>query len=205
MTGSATSPRASAITVAARFFHTLSVRAGAPRPLDEGVEGHAILEAHAPQAQRHARRLVAARMADHHGVGLDAAVIGGEVGMAPMKTICRMINWGKGSFRLDAYDENLVFNDTFNEATESILIEAMRQTDEVRRLMPELPPLDANLQLCIPMTPKLSELDASELETLQLVINFGRVKSVIDKTPETDHKAIHNLHKLLREGYVEVD
>ncbi|OGQ88249.1 MAG: hypothetical protein A2289_22805 [Deltaproteobacteria bacterium RIFOXYA12_FULL_58_15] len=136
---------------------------------------------------------------------LQSAVIGGEVGMAPMKTICRMINWGKGSFRLDAYDENLVFNDTFNEATESILIEAMRQTDEVRRLMPELPPLDANLQLCIPMTPKLSELDASELETLQLVINFGRVKSVIDKTPETDHKAIHNLHKLLREGYVEVD
>jgi len=71
--------------------------------------------------------------------------------------------------------------------------------------MPELPPLDAKLQLCIPMTPKLAELKPSELETLQLVLNFNRVKSVIDKTPGTDHEAINNIHKLLREGYLEVE
>ena len=85
---------------------------------------------------------------------IQSAVIGGEVGMGPMKTICRMINWGKGGFRLEPYDDNLQFKETFQESTESILIEALRQSDEIRRVMPELPPLDAKLQLCVPMTPK---------------------------------------------------
>ncbi|MFC1610182.1 FHA domain-containing protein [Myxococcota bacterium] len=136
---------------------------------------------------------------------IQSAVIGGEVGMGPMKTICRMINWGKGSFRLEAYDENLQFKETFQESTESILIEALRQTDEIRRMMPELPPLDTKLELCIPMTPKLSALSASEIDTVQLVLNFNKVKAIIDKTVGTDHEAITNIHKLLREGYIEVE
>lgn len=136
---------------------------------------------------------------------IQSAIIGGEVGMLPMKAICRMINWSKGAFRLEAYDEGAEFKETFKESTESVLIEALRQSDEVRRIMPELPPMDATLTLCIPMTPKLSELSETELDTLQLVLNFNRVKSVIDKTPEPDHRAITNLHRLLRDGYLETD
>lgn len=136
---------------------------------------------------------------------LQTAVIGGEIGMAPMKAICRMINWSKGGFRLEPYDENINPKDTFTASTESLLIEALRQADEVRRVMPEMPSMDANLALCIPMTPRLSHLSRSELDTLQLVLNFNRVKAVIDKTPATDHEAITNLHKLLREGYVEIE
>ena len=78
-------------------------------------------------------------------------------------------------------------------------------SDEIRRMMPELPPLNAKLQLCIPMTPKLSALSASEIDTLQFVLNFNKVKPIIDKTPGTDHEAINNIHKLLREGYIEVE
>jgi hypothetical protein len=136
---------------------------------------------------------------------LQTAVIGGEVGMAPMKAICRMINWAKGGFRLEPYDENITLKETFTGSTESLLIEALRQADEVRRIMPELPPMDANLSWCIPMAPNLSDLSKSELDTMQLVLNFNKVKAVIDKTPATDHEAITNLHKLLREGYVETD
>jgi hypothetical protein len=139
------------------------------------------------------------------GGQLQAAIIGGEVGIAPMKAICRMMNWSKGAFRLEAYDQSFQSKETFQESTESILIEALRQLDEVRRIMPELPPLDAKVLLCVPMVPKLSELKPRELETLQMVINFNRVKAVIDKTPGTDHEAIVNLHKLLRDGYIEVE
>jgi hypothetical protein len=136
---------------------------------------------------------------------IQSAVIGGEVEMGPMKTFCRMINWGKGGFRLEAYDDNFQFKETFNASTESILIEALRQSDEIRRIMPELPPLDAHLQPCIPMTPRLADLKASEADTLQLVFNFNRVETVIDKTPGTDHEAITNIHRLLRDGYIEVE
>jgi len=71
--------------------------------------------------------------------------------------------------------------------------------------MPELPPPDAKLILCTPMVPKLADLKPGELETLQMVLNFNRVKAVIDKTNGTDHEAIVNLHKLLKEGYIEVE
>ncbi len=136
---------------------------------------------------------------------MQAAIIGGEVGLSPMKSICRMLGWEKGAFRLEPYDANAQLKETFQEATESILIEALRQQDEIKRMMGELPPVDAKLALCVPMVPKLGDLKGPELDTLQLVINFNRVKAVIDKTPGTDHEAITNLHKLLREGYIEVE
>ncbi len=65
--------------------------------------------------------------------------------------------------------------------------------------------MEAKLNLCVPMVPKLSDLKPKELDTLQLVLNFNRVKAVIDKTPGTDHEAITSIHRLLRDGYVEVE
>jgi len=136
---------------------------------------------------------------------LQTAVIAGEVGLAPMKAICRMMNWNQGSFRLEPYDQNFSAKEMFTESTESILIEALRQLDEVRRLMPEMPPLESKLMLCVPMVPKLSELKPGELDILQMVINFNRLKAVIDKTPGTDHAAIVAVHRLLKDGYIEVE
>ncbi len=132
------------------------------------------------------------------------AVIGGEPPMLPMKALCRMVCWERGSFQLDAWDDTVEFPATFEESTESILIEALRQSDEIRRIQEDLPPPDAALALCVPLTPKLAELSKSELESLQLAINFGTVQAVVDKTPGPDHEAFTNLHKLLREGYLEV-
>ena len=136
---------------------------------------------------------------------LQYAVIGGEVGLKPMKAFCRMVTWNKGGFRLEPGDENAEFPDTFKDPTESVLIEALRQADEVKRLMPEMPGFDQKLNLCVPLTPKLSQLNPSELETLQLVLNFNKLRAIIDKTPGPDHEAITNVHRLLRDGYLEVE
>jgi hypothetical protein len=134
---------------------------------------------------------------------IEYAVIAGDLPMKPMKALCRMITWTSGTFQLEPYDESIELPERLTESTESILIEALRQFDEVKRLMPDLPPLEAHLALCVPMTPKLSALKPSELDTLQLAINFGTAKSVMDKTPSSDHEALTNLHKLIAQGYLE--
>jgi hypothetical protein len=136
---------------------------------------------------------------------LTYAVIGGQPPMSPMKAICRMMAWDEGSFELEPFEEGLEFPETFEESTESILIEALRQHDEVKRLLPELPPLDSHVTLCVPMVPKLSSLKPPELETLQLAINHGNLQAVVDKTPGPDHEALVNLHKLVTKGYLEVE
>jgi hypothetical protein len=135
---------------------------------------------------------------------LEYAVIGGEP-MKPMKAICRMVAWDKGAFHLEEWDGTADFPETFSEPTESVLMEALRQHDELRKLLPELPPPESALTLCVPMVPKLSALSPAELDTLQLVLNFNTFKHIVDKTEATDHEAVNNLKKLLAEGYLEVD
>ncbi len=133
------------------------------------------------------------------------AVIGGEPPMRPMKAMCRMMSWQEGSFQLDPYDDGVEFPEVFEESTESILIEALRQTDEIKKALGDLPPLESAIKLCVPLAPKLSGLSAGELDTLQLAVNFGTLKAVIDKTVNSDHEAIVNLAKLLRDGYLEAE
>jgi len=132
------------------------------------------------------------------------AVIGAEDSMPPMKAICRMVAWDKGTFRLEDYSGPETFEHTFKRSTEGILMEAMRQHDEMQRMLHEMPDNDAQLQLCVPMAPKLNELSKEELDTVQMTLNFGNLGQIIDKVGETDLEAVTSVRKLLKAGYIEV-
>lgn len=138
------------------------------------------------------------------GGQLQAATIA-DLSLPAMKAIARMMTWTTGNFILDVLDENLKFDQPFTENTESVLIEALRQVDEIRRIQKELPPGDTKLNVCIPMVPRLSELSKSELDTMQAIMNFDTYQMVLDKDPRPDHSVVMDVHKLLREGYVEQD
>lgn len=131
------------------------------------------------------------------------ASINGEPELKAFKAFCRMAAWERGAFTLDPVDESAQFPETFQESTESLLIEALRQVDEMRRIAPSLPKPDVKLRMKAPLAARLSALTDSELDTLQLALNGATVKQVIDKTPASDHEAMVNLHKLVKEGYVE--
>lgn len=132
------------------------------------------------------------------------AIIGQEESMTAMKALCRMVKWEKGAFRLDPYDDTAKFPETFKEPTESILIEALRQTDEIRKMLDDMPELNSEMALCVPLTPKLSDLDPQELDILQLALNFVSLQQVLDRSPATDHQALTHLQRLMRDGYLEV-
>ena len=124
--------------------------------------------------------------------------------LPPMKALCRILMWESGAFVLGPWEDNLEFVETLTAPTESLLMEALRQMDELKRLQRDLPPPEAQLHLCVPMTPKLSALTARELDTLQIAINFTSVKDIVDRAPATDFEVYTHLHKFIMQGYLEV-
>jgi pSer/pThr/pTyr-binding forkhead associated (FHA) protein len=139
------------------------------------------------------------------GGQMQYAVITGEPSMRPMKALCRMVGWDKGGFSLEEWDGKTEFAESFsNQSTESVLMEALRQHDELRNMMGDIPAPDAALTLRVPIVPKLSALKEGELDTLQAAINFGQFQAAVDKAPVTDFEAVCNLRKLLREGFLDV-
>jgi hypothetical protein len=66
-----------------------------------------------------------------------------------------------------------------------------------------MPAGETKLTMCVPLMPRLSELSKSELDTLQSIMNFDTYQMVLDKDQRSDHAVVMDVHKLLREGYVE--
>ena len=81
-------------------------------------------------------------------------------------------------------------------------MEGMRQLDEFNRIRPELPQPDQALGLASPLTPPLKELKENDLDILQLVINYGQMRAILDRSPKTDLETAQALLNLINKGYV---
>jgi pSer/pThr/pTyr-binding forkhead associated (FHA) protein len=121
--------------------------------------------------------------------------------IAPRKSMFRMLTWATGTFELEAPDDKSVLEE-IQDSTEGLLMEGMRQLDEFRRIEGELPTRDAPVGLAVPMTPPLKELQPNDLDVLQLVINFGQLGAVLDRSPRTDLETAQALLTLMQKGYV---
>jgi hypothetical protein len=121
--------------------------------------------------------------------------------LAPRKAMFRMLTWTTGTFELEAPDEKSVLEE-IQDSTEGLLMEGMRQLDEFRRIEPELPQREEPLTITVPLTPLLKDLQPQDLDVLQLVINFGQMQAVLDRSPRTDMETAQTLLTLMQKDYV---
>jgi hypothetical protein len=121
--------------------------------------------------------------------------------IAPRKAMFRMLTWMTGTFELEPPDEKSVLEE-IQDSTEGLLMEGMRQLDEFRRLEPELPSRDAPLGVSVPLTLPLRDLQPQDLDVVQLVINYGQLGAVLDRSPKTDLETAQGLLELLKKGYL---
>jgi len=91
-----------------------------------------------------------------------------------------------------------------NEPTEGLLMEAMRQLDEIRRLEKEIPARTARIVLANPITTPLRSLTPEQLDLVQVVHNHGQVSLILDKSPTTDLETYQGLLDLTKAGVVAV-
>ncbi len=131
------------------------------------------------------------------------ATIDESFDIPPRKAIYRMLTWSSGSFELEPPDDKEVL-DELHDSTESLLMEGMRQLDEVKRIESDLPPRNALLSLATPLMTPLRDLSPAELDVLQLAVNNGRVATVLDRSAGTDLDTFEALRKLIAREYLVV-
>jgi hypothetical protein len=129
------------------------------------------------------------------------AVINENHDLGPQKSFNRIITWERGEFELRPPD-NQEFMVELDESTEHLLMEALRQLDELRRIQGSLPAFDQTLMIAVPLQAPLRELSPEELDVLQLIINWGTLQGVFDNASQDDVTLATHAASLIERGYV---
>lgn len=121
----------------------------------------------------------------------------------PLKAMFRILSWDDGDFDLMGPEPHN-FPSVIEMPTEHVLMEGLRQLDELRRQKNQLPDDDAVITIPIPLEKKLSQLDEANLDIFQVVFNHGRltVKDIINSSELSDKEAAEVLQKLLTAKYL---
>lgn len=129
---------------------------------------------------------------------------GGAEPLPPLKAVYRMLTWETGVFELDPLDDQ-VYSEVIDLSVQEVLMEAFRQKDELAQLHARLPLLGAKVSMIRPLEAKLSDLDAAELDVLQLAYNRGTLGGAMDTSPLSDLDTAKALVRLLEQGYLQID
>jgi hypothetical protein len=119
----------------------------------------------------------------------------------PRKAFYRMFAWTEGAFDLKPLGEHIVAEE-IAESTTSLVLEGVRQLDEIRILEPKLPRRGARLHAAEPLPGNLRDLATEEIQLFQLVLHHSTLETVIDNFPGTDFDAYTCLLDLMRRGFV---
>ncbi len=124
--------------------------------------------------------------------------------ITPLKAMYRVLTWNRGAFDFGSAEEK-EYVDEIDAPLEVIMMEGMRQIDEIANLGPDLPDNDATLTVSQPLVPPLRELSPEALDVLQLIYNYGHMETVLNKSLAMDFETSSILLKLVRGNYVRVE
>ena len=125
-------------------------------------------------------------------------------GILPVKCVFRLLTWSRGPFEFQPSEE-MTFPDEINASVQELLMEGLRQIDELTALRDRLPDLTAALRLAQPMLAPLRSLSPLQLDVLQSAHNQGQLGAVLDQSPATDLDAARIVLELVAAGYLHVD
>jgi hypothetical protein len=117
------------------------------------------------------------------------------------KAFYRMFRWTEGAFDLQPIGEHHV-TEEIAETTTSLMLEGMRQLDEIHMIEPKLPRHGARLSAAEPLPGNLRDLATEEIQLFQLILHNGSLETVIDTFPGTDFEAYTCLLGLMKRGFV---
>jgi len=130
------------------------------------------------------------------------AVIDGAEEIPPIKAFCRIMTWKEGTFDMEPPGEAPPVAEPIGMSTEGLLMEAMRQLDELNRLEDSLPPRESAIGVVVPLEAQLRDLTPAELDVLQLVINEGVIDGVLSRSMTSELETAQILGSLMQRGYV---
>lgn len=128
-----------------------------------------------------------------------------EAPIPPLKCFYRLLTWTAGNFRMDALNPAPSFDTEIEGDTRNLVLEGMRQFDELKLYVEHLPGRTARLRVAHPLRARLSALSAEALDTLQLVLNHGEVGKVLDYSEASDLETCQDLLYLVQNDYLSTE
>lgn len=121
-------------------------------------------------------------------------------GVAPLKTLYRMLGWQNGSFALDPPDTR-EFAGAIDVSAQEVLMEGFRQQDELGQLKHKLP-AEGRLVLKVPLTSHLRDLEDADLDLLEAALNAESLDAFLDAATGPDLESAQALLSLVQRGYL---
>lgn len=121
----------------------------------------------------------------------------------PVKMFVRIMTWEEGTFEMEPPEER-TFEKPMEISTEGLLMEAMRQIDEFKRLGDSIPDIGARLSIARPLKGKLRDLAPEDLDVVQIALEKGDVQSIIAAAGDDDAFS-GRLAKLIKNGFLAVE
>jgi hypothetical protein len=126
--------------------------------------------------------------------------INDSAALKPQKAFYRLLTWSQGVFNLEPAFTGTLPED-INASVESLLMEGVYQSDEVRRIEGDAPKPGSkfapNLQ-----AGRLRDLSPEELDVFQTVLAHATLEDVLDNFAGTDLEAYTGLIALIQKGFV---
>lgn len=132
------------------------------------------------------------------------ATINDLADMPPLKSMYRVLTWTGGSFDLEPAEERVITGE-INATVQELLMEGLRQIDELNNIRHLLPDLTAHLTIPHPLKPALRDLGPVELDVFQIAFNHRLMATVLNKCPATDLETAQAVLKLIQGGYLRVE
>jgi pSer/pThr/pTyr-binding forkhead associated (FHA) protein len=124
-------------------------------------------------------------------------------GLHPRKAFFRLLCTAQGRFSLEE-PESLDFAGPLSHSAEELLMEAMREHDELAQLASRLPNAGARFVVPSPLKAPLEELEESELELMRAALIAPSYAGLLDRRPEPDLEIGRVVIQLLERGYLGV-
>lgn len=126
-------------------------------------------------------------------------------GLPPLKALTRVLSWEDGTFELVGPEPHN-FPDPLKMPTEHILMEGLRQLDELKHKQSKLPPPGSRLGIARPLKSRLAELAPAELDVFQLaLVSPVTIQGVFDRTTADAGEIAAIIEKLIKKKYLTVD
>jgi hypothetical protein len=122
----------------------------------------------------------------------------------PLKSVYRMLTWTRGSFELGPPDEREMVGE-ISASVQELLMEGLRQIDELAVIRDKLPDISANLTVPHPLEPSLRDLAPLALDVLQLAYNHQQLAMILNQSAATDLDTARVVLSLLDGGYLRVE
>ncbi len=148
------------------------------------------------------------KSAGHDGIiTLDGGLVGdaaidGKTTASATKSFYRIMRWTKGQFEFIPTEVEIDEARRIQSSSEGLLLESMRQMDEIARLSDKLPEESTFLEIPVPLEPPLSQLTPEQLDVLQLVHNHSQFIEVLDHSQASDLAVSEIIIQLLEGGYI---